>query len=287
MAEAARQGRLKLKAPPGACDTHIHIVGPLERYPIPPEAAIKPGEWRLESYLAMLDRIGVERAVVVQPSTYGTDNACTLEAVKRMGPRARGVATVGSDVTDAELARLTEAGIRGARFHMLTGGVLPWDMLETMAARVQDFGWHIQLQMDGRQLHERLEVLRGLPGTLVIDHTGKFLEPVGPDHPGFKALLGLVESGRCWVKLSAPYETSKSGPPRFEDVGHLAKALIAAAPERMLWASNWPHFNVPEPADKPDDAMLLDVLLHWAKDEATRNGILVDNPAELYGFDWA
>jgi D-galactarolactone isomerase len=285
VAETARQSRPKLKAPPGACDTHIHIVGPLDRYPIPPEAAIKPGAWLLEAYLAMLDRIGVERAVVVQPSTYGADNACTLEAVRRMGPRARGVATVGTGVTDAELARLTEAGIRGARFHMLTGGVLPWDMLAPMAARVQAFGWHVQLQMDGRRLHEKADMLHGLPGTLVIDHTGKFLEPVGPDHPGFEALLGLVGTGRCWVKLSAPYETSKSGPPDYRDVGVLAKALIAAAPERMLWASNWPHFNEPEPAAKPDDAMLLDVLLHWTEDEATRNRILVDNPAELYGFD--
>lgn len=285
MAEAEPQGPPKLKAPPGACDTHIHVVGPLERFPIPPEAAIKPGEWLLETYLAMLDRIGVARAVVVQPSTYGSDNACTLDAIKRMGPRARGVATVDTGVTDTELTRLTEAGIRGARFHMLTGGVLPWDMLEPMAARVHEFGWHIQLQMDGRQLHEKADMLHRLPGTLVIDHTGKYLEPVGSDHPGFKALLGLVETGRCWVKLSAPYETSKSGPPGFEDVGHLAKALIAAAPERMLWASNWPHFNVPEPAEKPDDAMLLDVLLDWVADEETRDRILVNNPAKLYGFD--
>ena len=285
MAETIPQGRPKLKAPPGACDTHIHIVGPLDRFPIPPEAAIKPGEWTLEAYLAMLDRIGVERAVVVQPSTYGTDNACTVEAVERMGGRARGVATVHTGVTDDELARLTEAGIRGARFHMLTGGVLPWDMLEPMAGRIEEHGWHIQLQMDGRELHEKADRLHRLPGTLVIDHTGKFLEPVGTDHPGFKTLLALVETGRCWVKLSAPYETSKSGPPHFEDVGLLAKALIAAAPERMLWASNWPHFSLPEPAEKPDDAMLLDVLLDWAADEATRNRILADNPAELYGFE--
>ncbi len=277
--------RPQLKAPPGSCDTHIHIVGPLDRFPIPPEAVIKPPEATLEAFLAMLDRIGVERAVVVQPSTYGTDNACTVEAVRRMGPRARGVATLDASVTDDELQRLTDAGIRGERFHMLTGGVLPWDILEVMAARVHAFGWHVQLQMDGRDLHEKEALLKRLPGTLVIDHTGKFLEPAGTDHPGFKTLLRLVEGGRCWVKLSAPYETSKAGPPAYQDVGPLAKALIAAAPERMLWATNWPHFMYPRPEDRPDEAMLLDVLLHWAEDEATRRKILVDNPAELYGFD--
>ena len=121
-----------------------------------------------------------------------------------------------------------------------------------------------------------------LPGRLVIDHTGKFLEPVPPEHSAFKVLLDLIGSGRCWVKLSAPYETSRRGPPDYADVGALAKALIQAAPERMLWASNWPHPSVK--GEPPDDAMLLDMLGHWCEDEGTRHRILADNPAELYGF---
>jgi D-galactarolactone isomerase len=148
---------------------------------------------------------------------------------------------------------------------------------------VNTFDWHIQLQMDGRQLHEKESLLKRLAGNLVIDHAGKFLEPVDIDHPGFQTLLRLLEGGRCWLKLSAPYETSRVGPPHYDDVGVLARALIKAAPERMLWASNWPHPSV-DKEQRPDDAQLLDVLLDWCDDEAIRQRILVDNPAALYGF---
>ncbi|MDH4248284.1 MAG: amidohydrolase family protein, partial [Deltaproteobacteria bacterium] len=179
--------------------------------------------------------------------------------------------------------RLTEAGIRGVRFFMLPGGILPWEILEEMSRRVAPFGWHVQLQLDGRDLPQHMPVLRRLASPLVVDHTGKFLEPVGTDHPGFQALQELVAGGRCWVKLSAPYETSKAGPPFFPDVGALARSLARQAPERMLWASNWPHPGAPA-KDKPDDALLLDMLLEWVPDAGTRHKMLVDNPAELYGF---
>jgi D-galactarolactone isomerase len=230
-----------------------------------------------------METLGIDRVVVVQPSAYGKDNSCTLHAIAELGPIARGVAVVDTETTDQELDRLTAAGIRGVRFHMLPGGVLPWDILEEMAARVEAFGWHVQLQMDGRNLPEREEMLSRLPGALVIDHTGKFLEPVPVDHPGFRTLLRLLDNGRVWVKLSAPYETSIVGAPSYADVGTLAKALIAAAPERMLWASNWPHPSAQD--NPPDDAMLMGTLLEWMGDEATRHRILVDNPANLYGFN--
>jgi len=259
---------------------HIYLPG---RFPYPPGPAAQPAEKNVAMYTAMLARIGVERAVIVQPAAYGLDNRCTLAAIAEMGERARGVATVGPDVTDAELQRLTDAGIRGARFFMLGGAVLRWEQLEGIAARVAAFGWHLHLQFDGREFPERLPLLQRLPGQLVIAHNGKYLEPVPPEHPAFRALLTLVESGRCWVKLSAPYETSRSGPPTYDDVGALAKALVRTAPERMLWASNWPHPGEPEDA-KPDEAMLLDTLLDWAPDDATRRRILADNPAQLYGF---
>jgi D-galactarolactone isomerase len=141
----------------------------------------------------------------------------------------------------------------------------------------------VQLQLDGRRLPEREALLKRLKGALVIDHNGKFLEPVATDDPSFKSLLRLLENGRTWVKLSAPYETSKKGPPLYPDVGALAKALVKAAPERCVWATNWPHPSVPR-AQCPDDADLLDLLLDWAPDEAVRKKILVDNPATLYGF---
>ncbi len=200
-----------------------------------------------------------------------------------LGAEVRGVMVVDTEVSDAELDRLTGLGVCGERFYML-GGVLGWDILDEMAARVHDFGWHVQLQFDGRELGEREAALRRLPGTLVIDHVGRFGEPVGVDHPGFRALMRLVEGGRCWVKLSMPYDGSRVGPPNYDDVGVLAKALVRAAPERMLWASNWPHPTVPV-SERPDDAVLLDVLLDWVGDDATRHRILVDNPADLYGFD--
>ena len=273
--------RPRLKAPPGACDTHMHIYE--DRFPLAPNAKFKPPHAPVPDYLAMRRRLGIERTVVVQPSGYGYDNTCTLEAMAAMGPSARGIAVVGADVTDAELERLTKAGIRGIRYFMLPGGALPWEGLEAMAARVAGFGWHVQLQLDGRRLPEYEALLKRLKGTLVIDHNGKFLEPVTVDHPGFKVLLRLLENGRSWIKLSAPYETSKLGPPLYADVGALAKALVKAAPERAVWASNWPHPSVPRDK-RPDDADLLDILLDWAPDEAARRKILADNPAKLYGF---
>lgn len=273
--------RPRLAAPPGACDTHMHIYE--DRFPLAPTATFKPPHAPTADYLAMRKRIGVARTVVVQPTGYGFDNACTLEAMAAMGASARGIAVVPPDVKEADLDRLTKAGMRGIRYFMLPGGVLPWESLETMAAKVGAFGWHVQLQLDGRQLPEREAQLKRLRGTLVIDHNGKFLEPVTVEDPAFQCLLRLLETGRTWVKLSAPYETSKKGPPLYPDVGALAKALVKAAPERCVWATNWPHPSVPR-AQRPDDADLLDLLLDWAPDAATRNKILAANPATLYGF---
>jgi len=270
----------RLKAPRGTCDTHIHFYGP--GYKVAPTALVKPPPATVEVYRAMTRRLGIERTVVVQPTTYGMDNTCTLDGIAALGlDKARGIAVVDTDVSDAELKRLTEGGMRGIRFFALPGGALPWEKFDALAARVQSVGWHVQLQLDGRLLPEREAQIRRWPGRIVIDHQGKFLEPVQVDHPAFRSLLRLVESGRVWVKLAAPYETSKLGPPFFDDVGRLAKELVRAAPERMLWASNWPHPSVER---KPDDAVLLDMLLNWAPDPAVRQRILVDNPAELYGF---
>jgi D-galactarolactone isomerase len=272
--------RPRLQAPQGACDTHMHVYEP--RFPARPEVA-KPPAAPVSEYLKLRARLGLTRTVVVQPNAYGADNRCTLEAVAALGPSARGVAVVDAGVSDAELERLTKAGIRAVRFMLLPGGPLSWDALEPVAARVHEFGWHVNLQLDGRTLPEREAVLKRLPGDLVIDHVGKFLEPVPVDHPGMKSLRRLLDGGRTWVKLSAPYEVSRSGPPGYADVGALAKALVTAAPQRMMWASNWPHPSA-RPGQKPDDADLLDLLLDWAPDDAARRMILVENPARLYGF---
>ncbi len=267
-----------LNAPPGSCDTHMHVYEP--GYPMAATALLPPPHAPLSDYLRVQTRLGLDRVVVVQPTSYGTDNRCTLEALAKLGRRARAVVVVDRSVSDHSLNALTANGVRGVRFHMLPGGALSWGILREMAARVHDHGWHVQLQLDGRELPDHEAILRALPCPLVIDHTGKFLEPVGVDDPAFQCLRRLVGAG-AWVKLSAPYETSKTGPPTFDDVGILARALISDAPERMLWATNWPH---PGQQPPPDDAMLLDTLRHWVGDDATRRRILVDNPAALYGF---
>ena len=191
----------RLAAPPGACDTHMHIYE--DRFPLAPTALFKPPHSPVANYLAMRKRLGIERTVVVQPSAYGFDNTCTLEAMAAIGPGARGIAVVKPDVTDAELERLTKAGMRGIRYFMLPGGALPWDTLERMAARVAPFGWHVQLQLDGRNLPEREAMLKRLPGGLVIDHNGKFLEPVPTDHAAFKCLLRLLDNGRDMPRQTA------------------------------------------------------------------------------------
>jgi len=269
----------QLKAPPDACDTHMHIYE--ARYAFAPTAVIKPPPAPLSAYRELQKQLGLARVVVVQPSGYGFDNSCTLDAVAALGANARCVVVPKPDASDAELKKLDGAGACSVRYFMLPSGVLPWDTLEAMAARIAPLGWNINLQLDGRDLAQYEAILSRLPCTLVIDHNGKFLEPVGVDHPGFRTLLKLLDSGRCYVKLSAPYETSKLGPPHYADVGVLARALVRANPERCLWASNWPH---PNQNPQPSCAAMLDLLLEWADDDATRRGILVDNPARIYGF---
>jgi D-galactarolactone isomerase len=271
----------RLHAPPGACDCHMHIFD--ARYPLAAKARRKEPDAPVAAYRKVQQALGLSRVVVVQPTAYGKDNRCTLAAVAELGEGARGIAVVDQTTDDAELDRLTAGGICGVRFRMLDKPELPWEILDEMAARLAAFGWHVQFQMDGRYFEEREAMLARLAGTLVIEHIGKFLEPVSPDHPGFRALLRLVDGGRCWVKLSGAYMTSRSGPPLYPDVGVLAKELVKRAPERMVWASNWPH-PLAGQQTKPDDAALLDLLLDWAPEAKTGERILVSNPAELYGF---
>ncbi|WP_194722304.1 amidohydrolase family protein [Noviherbaspirillum malthae] len=268
----------RLKPPPGACDCHMHVYE--DRYPLAPTATFKPPHAPVDAYRKVQQDLGLERTIVVQPTGYGFDNSCTLDALAALGDTARGVAVIAPDLPDDEVEKLHARGMRGVRFMML-GGVLPWEALEPMASRLQAFDWHVNLQLDGRELPDHAALLQRVPGKLVIDHTGKFLEPVTPDDPAFKALCRLLDGGKCWVKLSAPYETSRDGAPHYGDVGLLARTLAAAYPERCLWASNWPH---PNRDPLPSDAGLLDLLLDWAPDERARHRILVENPEEVYGF---
>ncbi|KVV42260.1 amidohydrolase [Burkholderia territorii] len=263
-----------------ACDCHIHVYD--DAYPLAPTATFRPPHAPVDAYRRVQRALGLARVIVVQPTGYGFDNRCTLDALAALGPQARGVATLPVDVPDAELERLHAAGIRGVRFMTLAGGVARWDALERTAARIAPLGWHIDLQLDGRTLPDVASMLTALPARVVIDHTGKFLTPVAPDAPAFVALRRLLDRGHVWVKLSAPYETSRSGAPGYDDVARLATVLAREHSARCVWGSNWPH---PNASPAPDDARLLGWLHACAADEAAGRAILVDNPAVLYGFD--
>jgi D-galactarolactone isomerase len=271
---------MRITVPRGATDTHMHIYDAAQ--PTAP-GTFMPGNFPVEDYRAMQKGLGLERVIVVQPNAYADDNSVTLTAMRALGKGAKGVAVVQSSVKDAELERLTKAGICAVRIMTLHGGMLGFGVMDAVMARVHPFGWHANIQLDGRELPRYEAQIKRLPGNFVIDHTGKFLEPVSPEHAAFKSLLRLIDTGRCWVKLSAPYETSKTGAPKYEDVSRLAKALVKHAPSRMLWASNWPHPSARNPAP-PKDEDLLDLLADWAPDAKVQKQILVDNPAELYGF---
>jgi D-galactarolactone isomerase len=265
--------------PAGACDCHMHVYA--RGYPLRPGWTAAVPDAPLAAYRRVQRALGLARTIVVQANAYGFDNTCVENALHELGASARGVATVRPDVADAELARLHAAGFRGARGHLLPGAQLTWRDVATIAARIAPLGWHVQLQFDGRELPERLALIASLPTDVVLDHNGKFLEPVAASHPSFAALMRLLERGRTWVKLSAPYETSRAGPPRYDDVSALATALARTHPERCLWGTNWPH---PGTAAPPSESALLALFGEWAPDAATRARILVDNPARLYEF---
>ena len=269
----------KLKAPANACDCHMHIYD--AKYPTDPKATLKPADALVADYKLLQKRIGASRNVVVTPSTYGTDNRVTLDAIAQIGPTARGVAVVDATVTDAELKRLNGLGIRGIRFNLVQAGATTAEMIEPLSRRVNDLGWHIQIHMKGEQIAGIEDLLLRVPSPIVFDHLGRLAQPNALDNPGFKTISKLIDKGRTWVKLSGAYVDTKVGPPTYSDTVAVARAYIKAAPERMVWASDWPH---PTEKDKPDDAVLFDLLAEWEPDEAMRTRILVQNPATLYGF---
>ena len=214
--------------------------------------------------------------------SYVTDNRVTLDAIARLGGNARGVAVIRPSVTDAELKMLADGGIRGIRFSL--GGpdaVTFIDMVEPLAKRVNALGWHVQINMAAEQIVAAADLWNRLPCAIVFDHMGHVPQPAGLSHPVFNVVRRLVDKGRTWVKLSVTYDNTKDGPPGYADITKVAQAYVKAAPERMVWGSNWPH---PNETKKPDDAVLFDLLSRWAPNQATRYRILVQNPAALYGF---
>ncbi|MEO8079531.1 MAG: amidohydrolase family protein [Caldimonas sp.] len=257
----------------------MHVFGPQSHYPLDPRRNYTPHECSLADYRRVMATCGIERAVLVQPSVYGTDNRALLDALAEGGPSFRAVVVPRADTGDGELEAMHAAGVRGLRLNLVNPAMLGVDEALRLCARVAGLGWHLQVHVAlstaaGRQALSELAGAAGVP--IVVDHLGR-PEP----GPAPQALLDLLASGRGWVKLSAPYRVSHEPPPH-ADLLPMVRALVAAHPDRLLWASDWPHSELA--ADAPDDAALVDLLADWLPDPVTRRRVCVDNPAQLYGF---
>lgn len=270
------------RPPADSTDCHCHIFGPYDRYPLSPGRSYTPPEAPIADYLDMLGTIGVHRTVIVQPSIYGTENAVTLDAVEAIGrDRARAIVVVDDGTGPEALRAMDRRGARGVRFNAVSGNGTPLAQLERLAERLAPLGWHIQLYAHARELPEMEPVIARLPVPVVIDHMGGVKAAEGGiGSPAFEALLRLLRGG-AWAKLCG-YRSSAGHP--YADVMPMARAMIAAAPERCVWGTDWPHPSLHTPEEVPDDGLLMDLLGQWAPERAQRRAILVENPARLYGF---
>ncbi|HEX3756740.1 MAG TPA: amidohydrolase family protein, partial [Rhizomicrobium sp.] len=278
---AAAADRPDFPVPDGACDCHHHIYDP--RFPYQPTAVLKPPPATIADYRKLQKRLGTSRDVMVLPSTYGTDNRCLLDALAQLGDACRGVCVVNSKVSEAELKKLNAAGTRGVRVQFGLGNPIGADEIEPLARRVAPLGWHIQFNMPPEQLVQLEPVLLRLPVPVIIDHLGRATDTVSAH---YKTVRKLLDGGHGWVKLSGAYLYGKSGPPDYADSSSAARGYIAAAPERCVWGSDWPHPDATSGrVPMPDDVNLLNLLAKWAPDEKLRHRILVENPEAFYGFD--
>jgi predicted TIM-barrel fold metal-dependent hydrolase len=279
--------------PHGACDCHVHIFDPAG-FPYANERVYTPPTASLQDLRELQTALHFDRVVIVQPSVYGTNNACTLDAIRKLGARARGVAVIDRTTSAAALDDMASSGIRGVRLNFETAGESNPDAIRrgvaAVAEQVRTRNWHVQFNTSLSVIAALQNDFAALPFPVVFDHFARAKAALGPSQPGFDALLALVKSGRAYVKISAAYRTSDKAPD-FPDAPPLAQALIAANPDRIVWGSNWPHpgrgatrtdIALPYPND---DGLLLNQLPKWAPDAAIRKRILVDNPARLYGFE--
>ena len=283
--------------PAGACDCHVHVVGDPIRFPMGPDRVYTPPVASPDMLLELQRDLHLDRVVLIQPSFYGTDNRAMLDALGRLGTRARGVAVVGENASAAELDAMAKAGVRGLRINLETAGefdpAVAARKLDAAIAQCGPRDWHIQL-------YTRLSVIAALgdrlalsPVPLVLDHFAGVRAADGPAQPGFDTALALVRSGKAYVKISAAYRASKAPAP-YEDVAPFAQALVSANPDRVIWGSDWPHTDAARvPGRAPsaispflqiDDGLMLNQLPRWVPDAALRQKILTENPARLYGF---
>ena len=281
---APRRPRLAL--PDGACDCHAHVIGPLKQYPLAADRVYTPPDCVAGDYRAMLATLGVTRAVLVQPSIYGSDNRLLLDTLAAADPAHwRGVVVLTGDEDDAELARLHKAGVRGARVNLVDRSerstTLPMASLRRLAERIAPLGWHLELLAHVDEAGAGLQALGDLPLPLVFGHLGYLSIGRGVDDPGFCALLALLRGGRAWVKLTGPYRLTRDALP-YAAVDDFVAALRETAPERLLWGSDWPHVMLR--GTMPNDGDLVDLLQRWLPDVAQRQQVLIHNPQALYGF---
>ena len=271
-----------MSTPPGATDCHTHVFE--SRYPMIPNRGYTPPDSNLADMLSMHRQIGIERVVFTQPSIYGIDNTAILSAMDQIPDRARAVVAIDLSLSDDDLAALDRRGVRGVRLNLDNVGGMPIELHEipALARRIAELGWHIEFLFAADHFPELLPVLRAVEVPISIGHFGYMPAIEGVAYPPFQALVDLVKEGNTWMKLSGPNRLGVGDLPPWEAVVPLAHALIEANPDRMLWASDWPHPN--KFGDMPDDADLVEQLALWAPDPLIRNRILVDNPANLYRF---
>lgn len=270
--------------PENACDCHFHIFADEGEQALTPHRSYTPPPASLADYRRLQQALGLRRGVIVQPSVYGADNSSTLRALAQAGPDFRGVVVIDGRTDPGELQRMHELGVRGARLNLIFKSGVEVSDLATLAAKVAPLGWHLQLLLDITEFADLYSTLAALPVEVVIDHFGHMPTSTGLDHPGFSDLLRLLREGKAWVKLSGAYRFTGSQGLPYADVMPFARALIAANPQRLVWASDWPHPCIPVPM--PNDADLLELLFDWTSgDESLIEQILVDNPRRLYGFD--
>ena len=269
--------------PEGAIDTQTHMYLPgfpaIEPGPPVPEGLPSPDDYR-----KVMDWLGIDRVVVTQGNAHQADNANLIACLAEMGPLARGVAVIDEGTSEAELTRLHEAGIRGARIMDLPGGAVGLSKLEAVDKKVAAMGWALAVQFDGTHILDHVERLSRLESRYIIDHHGKFFGGVSVNGPEIAAVKTLIDRGNAFFKFAGCYESSRSGGPDYADIAEISRALLAHAPERIIWGTNWPHNLAKTSEDYPDDAALLDTVLGWIEDEAVRRKVLVDNPESLFGF---
>ena len=285
----AHEGQPDFRSPPGGCDAHFHVFGPAQRYPYGSDLRYTPPLAPLADYLKLAGRLGVSRYVFVQPSAYGRDNRCMLDAMREVGARhCRGIVDVDENAPDAELQRLNALGVRGVRINLspvkpFESGFAPKLMprIARLAARCAELAWQLDFLTPGWLTAELMPTLKKLKLDFTLAHFGLFQAKEGVEQPGFRQLLELLRAGdrRCWVKLTGAYRMSSAA--GFADVAPMARALVEAAPDRLIWGSDYPHLSF---ADKVGSVELWNLLAVWAPDETTRRQILVDNPQKLFGF---